>query len=85
MGYIWVFSPLRCRWMSYWHCRPVLRLATVPSMGHYYRFKRGDRVSILWGRLKGVTAVVDSAVLHLRGWDKRQRDFEAPSNKGLRH
>lgn len=29
---------------------------------HYYWFKRGDRVTILWGRVKGATGVVDSAV-----------------------
>ncbi len=31
-------------------------------MGHYHRFKRGDRVTIIWGRFKGATGVVDSAV-----------------------
>ena len=31
-------------------------------MGHYYRFRRGDRVTVLWGRFKGATGVVDSAV-----------------------
>ena len=31
-------------------------------MGHCYRFKRGDRVYILWGRYKGTTGVIDSAV-----------------------
>ena len=31
-------------------------------MGHYYRFKRGDLVSIISGRYKGHTGVVDSAV-----------------------
>ena len=33
-----------------------------PRVGHYYRFKRGDRVTIVSGRYKGHTAVVDSAV-----------------------
>jgi len=31
-------------------------------MGHYYRFKRGDAVTIISGRYKGHTGVVDSAV-----------------------
>ena len=31
-------------------------------MGHYYRFKRGDRVTIISGRHKGAIGVVDSAV-----------------------
>ena len=31
-------------------------------MGHHYRFKRGDRVSITWGRYVGTTGVVDTAV-----------------------
>ena len=31
-------------------------------MGHYYRFKRGDRVTIISGRYKGIKGVVDSAV-----------------------
>lgn len=31
-------------------------------MGHYYRFKRGDPVTITWGRYTGVTGLVDSAV-----------------------
>ena len=31
-------------------------------MGHYYRFKRGDRVTITWGRHAGTSGVVDSAV-----------------------
>ena len=31
-------------------------------MGHYYRFKRGDRVTIVSGRHKGAIGVVDSAV-----------------------
>ena len=30
-----------------------------PGVGYYYRFKRGDRV--IWGRFKGVNAMVDSA------------------------
>ncbi len=34
----------------------------VPSMGHYYKFRRGDRVTITWGHYKGVKGVVDSAV-----------------------
>ena len=31
-------------------------------MSHFYRFKRGDPVTIVSGRYKGHTAVVDSAV-----------------------
>ncbi len=31
-------------------------------MGHYYRFKRGDRVVIVFGQRAGVLGVVDSAV-----------------------
>ena len=31
-------------------------------MGHYYRFKRGDRVVIITGRYEGHRGVVDSAV-----------------------
>ncbi len=31
-------------------------------MGHYYRFKRGDRVIIVSGQRSGVLGVVDSAV-----------------------
>ena len=31
-------------------------------MGHYYRFKRGDPVTITSGRYKGSHGVVDSAV-----------------------
>ncbi len=31
-------------------------------MGHYYRFKRGDRVVIVSGQRSGVSGVVDSAV-----------------------
>ena len=31
-------------------------------MGHFYRFKRGDRVTIICGRYAGATGVVDSAV-----------------------
>ena len=31
-------------------------------MGHYYRFKRGDRVTIISGQYTGYTGVVDSAV-----------------------
>ena len=34
----------------------------LPNVGHYYRFKRGDRVAILWGRYEGATGAVDSAV-----------------------
>jgi len=37
-------------------------LATVLRMGHFYRFKRGDLVTIVSGRYKGHTGVVDSAV-----------------------
>ena len=33
-----------------------------PCIGHYYRFKRGDRVIIVSGRYKGHQGVVDSAV-----------------------
>ena len=31
-------------------------------MGHYYRFRRGDRVVIVSGRRAGMLGVVDSAV-----------------------
>ena len=31
-------------------------------MGHYYRFRRGDRVVIVSGQRAGVLGVVDSAV-----------------------
>ena len=31
-------------------------------MGHYYHFKRGDRVTIVSGRYRGCTGLVDSAV-----------------------
>jgi len=31
-------------------------------MGHYYRFKRGDRVIITTGSYQGSTGTVDSAV-----------------------
>ena len=31
-------------------------------MGHYYRFKRGDAVTLISGRYQGYTGVVDSAV-----------------------
>ena len=31
-------------------------------MGHYYRFKRGDAVTITSGRYKGAKGIVDSAV-----------------------
>ena len=31
-------------------------------MGHYYRFKRGDRVTITTGSYQGRTGFVDSAV-----------------------
>ena len=31
-------------------------------MGHFYRFKRGDAVTIISGRYKGIKGVVDSAV-----------------------
>ena len=31
-------------------------------MGHYYRFKRGDAVTIVSGRYQGHTGLVDSAV-----------------------
>jgi ribosomal protein L24 len=33
-------------------------------MGHYYRFKRGDRVIITTGSYQGSTGTVDSAVVH---------------------
>ena len=41
-------------------------------MGHFYRFKRGDRVTITWGRYKGATGTVDSAVF--------QRTVDYPDN-----
>ena len=31
-------------------------------MGHFYRFKRGDRVTIISGRFAGFHGAVDSAV-----------------------
>lgn len=31
-------------------------------MGHYYRFKRGDRVVVVSGQRSGMMGVVDSAV-----------------------
>ena len=31
-------------------------------MGHYYRFKRGDRVIVTSGSYQGCTGAVDSAV-----------------------
>ena len=31
-------------------------------MGHYYRFKRGDAVTVTFGRYKGANGIVDSAV-----------------------
>ena len=31
-------------------------------MGHFYRFKRGDRVTIITGSYQRCTGVVDSAV-----------------------
>ena len=34
----------------------------VVCMGHYYRFKRGDIVTIISGRHQECTGVVDSAV-----------------------
>ena len=34
----------------------------VPTVGHYYRFKRGDRVAIISGRHEGATGVVESGV-----------------------
>ena len=40
----------------------MLPSPTVPSMGHYYRFKRGDRVIITTGSYQGCTGIVDSAV-----------------------
>ena len=30
-------------------------------MGHFYRFKRGDQVTIIWGRYAGFRGAVDSA------------------------
>jgi len=41
---------------------PVLPSPSVPCMGHYYRFKRGDRVIITTGSYQGSTGTVDSAV-----------------------
>jgi len=40
----------------------VLSSPTVPDMGHYYRFKRGDRVTITNGSYQGRAGTVDSAV-----------------------
>ena len=39
-------------------------------MGNYYRFKRDDGVTIVWGRYAGSTGIVDSAVF--------QRTVDAP-------
>ena len=39
--------------------RPLL---IVVCMGHYYRFTRGDIVTIISGRHQGCAGVVDSAV-----------------------
>ena len=40
----------------------MLPSPTVPGKGHYYRFKRGDRVAITTGRYQSCTGFVDSAV-----------------------
>ena len=40
----------------------MLPSPTVPGMGHYYRFIRGDRVISTTGRYQGCTGFVDSAV-----------------------
>ena len=36
-------------------------------MGHFYHFKRGDPVTIVSGRYKGCTGLVDSAVFQRTG------------------
>ncbi len=44
-------------------------------MGHYYRFKRGDRVVIVSGQRSGMMGVVDSAVF--------QRTIDHPEDVSL--
>jgi len=44
-------------------------------MGHYYRFKRGDRVFIVSGQRSGMMGVVDSAVF--------QRTIDHPEDVSL--
>ena len=39
-------------------------------MNHYYRFKRGERVTITWCRYAVATGVVDSAIFHRTGPDE---------------
>ena len=43
-------------------CCALRPFAVVPNMGHCYHFKRGERVTIICGRLKGATGVVEGAV-----------------------
>ena len=39
-----------------------MTVSYLPHVSHNYRFKRGDRVRIRWGRYAGAVGVVDSAV-----------------------
>lgn len=46
------------------------------EMGHYYGYKRGDRVTITSGRYKGSTGIIDSAVF------QRTIDYPAEYSPG---
>ncbi len=48
--------------MTLIYCQPVWQFSTVPGMGHWYKFKRGDHVVIVTGRCEGRQGVIDSAV-----------------------
>ncbi len=48
--------------MTLGRCQAVRQVATFWGMSHYYLFKRGDRVRILWGVYAGINGVIDSAV-----------------------
>ena len=48
--------------MTLIYCQPVWQFSTVPGMGHWYKFKRGDHVVIVTGNCKGRQGVIDSAV-----------------------
>jgi len=41
---------------------PMSRSPTVPGMGYYYHFKRGDPVTIISGSYQWCTRIVESAV-----------------------
>ena len=43
------------------YCRAARTVATATILGHYYHFKRGDRVTILWGRYVGVKGMAANA------------------------